>query len=328
MARSIQEYVDELYGKSQGTVNQMHEQRKQSDQQLIDSVNAAIDRTTAASTKPYQTQIEQLPAAFQKQFDANAVQELVGRRKVEEAMANMGLIDSGLNRTQQTALSVQRGNADAAARLEQQKKTQELQDVIAQLIAGGESQKQQQAAGVLSNTSNWFNDALASSYNTAMQQGASMYNADLAREEQARQADLDRQNALAKAKYEAQTAQAQAAAKAKQQEIENQLALLKWYTDSGVSVDEALQRVVVQTEGGSQSSSGTSSMLSRVSDGFYNPNNAKEYGSKLARRMGRNGFDKWDAVKDLIDEFQGDEAALLEAARYAGVYDELMTRLK
>ena len=212
MARSIQEYVDELYGKGQGTLNQIHEQRKQSDQQLIDSVNAAIDRTTTASTKPYQTQIEQLPEAYQKQFDANAVQELVGRRKVEEAMANMGLTDSGLNRTQQTALSVQRSNADAAARLEQQKKTQELQDKIAQLIEAGAAQKQQQAAGILSNTSNWFNDALAGSYNTAMQQGTSMYNADLAREEQARQAELDRQNALAKAKYEAQTAQAQAAA--------------------------------------------------------------------------------------------------------------------
>lgn len=247
MARSIQEYVDELYGKGQGTLNQIHEQRKQSDQQLIDSVNAAIDRTTAASTKPYQTQIEQLPEAYQKQFDANAVQELVGRRKVEEAMANMGLTDSGLNRTQQTALSVQRGNADAAARLEQQKKTQELQDKIAQLIEAGAAQKQQQAAGVLSNTSNWFNDALASSYNTAMQQGTSMYNADLAREEQARQAELDRQNALAKARYEAQTAQAQAAAKAKQQEVENQLALLKWYTDAGLSADEALQRVTAQS---------------------------------------------------------------------------------
>ena len=232
MARSIQEYVDELYGKGQGTLNQIHEQRKQSDQQLIDSMNAAIDRNTAASTKPYQAQIEQLPEAYQKQFDANAVQELVGRRKVEEAMANMGLTDSGLNRTQQTALSVQRGNADAAARLEQQKKTQELQDKI----EAGAAQKQQQAAGVLSNTSNWFNDALASSYNTAMQQGTSMYNADLAREEQARQAELDRQNALAKAKYEAQTAQAQATAKAKQQEFENKIALAKLFAGNDAVV--------------------------------------------------------------------------------------------
>lgn len=326
MARSIQEYVDELYGKGQGTLNQIHEQRKQSDQQLIDSVNAAIDRTTAASTKPYQTQIEQLPEAYQKQFDANAVQELVGRRKVEEAMANMGLTDSGLNRTQQTALSVQRGNADAAARLEQQKKTQELQDKIAQLIEAGAAQKQQQAAGVLSNTSNWFNDALASSYSTAMQQGTSMYNADLARDEQARQAELDRQNALAKAKYEAQTAQAQATAKAKQQEAENQLALLKWYTDAGLSADEALQMVAYA--GGGKVPISAPSQSSRLSDGNYNPKNSKEYGSALARRISRNGISKWDAVNDLINEFQGDEAALLEAARYAGVYDELMSRRK
>lgn len=234
MARSIQEYVDELYGKGQGTLNQIHEQRKQSDQQLIDSVNAAIDRTTAASTKPYQTQIEQLPEAYQKQFDANAVQELVGRRKVEEAMANMGLTDSGLNRTQQTALSVQRGNADAAARLEQQKKTQELQDKIAQLIEAGAAQKQQQAAGVLSNTSNWFNDALASSYNTAMQQGTSMYNADLARDEQARQAELDRQNALAVADKQKEAAQE----KAKQQEFERQKAIVESLTAAGYSKDE------------------------------------------------------------------------------------------
>lgn len=234
MARSIQEYVDELYGKGQGTLNQIHEQRKQSDQQLIDSVNAAIDRNTAASTKPYQAQIEQLPEAYQKQFDANAVQELVGRRKVEEAMANMGLTDSGLNRTQQTALSVQRGNADAAARLEQQKKTQELQDKIAQLIEAGAAQKQQQAAGVLSNTSNWFNDALAGSYNTAMQQGTSMYNADLARDEQARQAELDRQNALAVADKQKEAAQE----KAKQQEFERQKAIVESLTAAGYSKDE------------------------------------------------------------------------------------------
>ena len=234
MARSIQEYVDELYGKGQGTLNQIHEQRKQSDQQLIDSVNAAIDRTTAASTKPYQTQIEQLPEAYQKQFDANAVQELVGRRKVEEAMANMGLTDSGLNRTQQTALSVQRGNADAAARLEQQKKTQELQDKIAQLIEAGAAQKQQQEASVRSNTSNWFNDALAGSYNTAMQQGTSMYNADLARDEQARQAELDRQNALAVADKQKEAAQE----KAKQQEVERQKAIVESLTAAGYSKDE------------------------------------------------------------------------------------------
>lgn len=308
MARSIQEYVDELYGKGQGTLNQIHEQRKQSDQQLIDSVNAAIDRTTAASTKPYQTQIEQLPEAYQKQFDANAVQELVGRRKVEEAMANMGLTDSGLNRTQQTALSVQRGNADAAARLEQQKKTQELQDKIAQLIEAGAAQKQQQEAGVLSNTSNWFNDALAGSYNTAMQQGTSMYNAELARDEQARQAELDRQNALAVADKQKEAAQE----KAKQQEKENQLALLKWYTDAGLSADEALQRTGVGQIGISTGQKATKN---------YSMQHMLSFRENLRNQLSSGKLNDYSAVNAIVNMYPDSVEAQAKVAEMAGVLD-------
>lgn len=312
MARSIQEYVDELYGKGQGTLNQIHEQRKQSDQQLIDSVNAAIDRTTAASTKPYQTQIEQLPEAYQKQFDANAVQELVGRRKVEEAMANMGLTDSGLNRTQQTALSVQRGNADAAARLEQQKKTQELQDKIAQLIEAGAAQKQQQAAGVLSNTSNWFNDALASSYNTAMQQGTSMYNADLAREEQARQAELDRQNALAVAEKQKEAAQE----KAKQQEFENKMAMVG-----------ALQKMELEPDS-------ITAYMKRIgllpSDGEvkkYPMQHMMAFSDNLRWRLTSGKLNDYSTINEIVKKYPDSLEAQAKVAEMAGVLDAYMEYL-
>lgn len=312
MARSIQEYVDELYGKGQGTLNQIHEQRKQSDQQLIDSVNAAIDRTTAASTKPYQTQIEQLPEAYQKQFDANAVQELVGRRKVEEAMANMGLTDSGLNRTQQTALSVQRGNADAAARLEQQKKTQELQDKIAQLIEAGAAQKQQQAAGVLSNTSNWFNDALASSYNTAMQQGTSMYNADLARDEQARQAELDRQNALAVADKQKEAAQE----KAKQQEFENKMAMVG-----------ALQKMELEPDS-------ITAYMKRIgllpSDGEvkkYPMQHMMAFSDNLRWRLTSGKLNDYSTINEIVKKYPDSLEAQAKVAEMAGVLDAYMEYL-
>lgn len=312
MARSIQEYVDELYGKGQGTLNQIHEQRKQSDQQLIDSVNAAIDRTTTASTKPYQTQIEQLPEAYQKQFDANAVQELVGRRKVEEAMANMGLTDSGLNRTQQTALSVQRGNADAAARLEQQKKTQELQDKIAQLIEAGAAQKQQQAAGVLSNTSNWFNDALASSYNTAMQQGTSMYNADLARDEQARQAELDRQNALAVADKQKEAAQE----KAKQQEFENKMAMVS-----------ALQKMELEPDS-------VIAYMKRIgllpSDGEvkkYPMQHMMAFSDNLRWRLTSGKLNDYSTINEIVKKYPDSLEAQAKVAEMAGVLDAYMEYL-
>ena len=227
MANSAQEYIDKLYNQSQGVAGQLHEQRKQSDDEVIQQINAAIDRATASSTNPYKTQMEQLPSQYQSLFDANAVQELVGRRQVQEAMANMGLTDSGLNRTQQTALSVQRGNADASVRLAQQQKTQELQDKISQLVENAAAQKQQQEASIRANTSDWYNTLLSNFYSTAQQQGTSLYNAE--QERAAAAAEAERQRLIAAADAEA---------KAKQQDFENQLSIAKILQDSGASSEE------------------------------------------------------------------------------------------
>ena len=227
MANSAQEYIDKLYNQSQGVAGQLHEQRKQSDDEVIQQINAAIDRATASSTNPYKTQMEQLPSQYQSLFDANAVQELVGRRQVQEAMANMGLTDSGLNRTQQTALSVQRGNADASVRLAQQQKAQELQDKISQLVENAAAQKQQQEASIRANTSDWYNTLLSNFYSTAQQQGTSLYNAE--QERAAATAEAERQRLIAAADAEA---------KAKQQNFENQLSIAKILQDSGASSEE------------------------------------------------------------------------------------------
>lgn len=227
MANSAQKYIDKLYNQSQGVAGQLHEQRKQSDDEVIQQINAAIDRATASSTNPYKTQMEQLPSQYQSLFDANAVQELVGRRQVQEAMANMGLTDSGLNRTQQTALSVQRGNADASVRLAQQQKTQELQDKISQLVENAAAQKQQQEASIRANTSDWYNTLLSNFYSTAQQQGTSLYNAE-----------QERAAAAAEAERQRQIAAADAEAKAKQQDFENQLSIAKILQDSGASSEE------------------------------------------------------------------------------------------
>lgn len=227
MANSAQEYIDKLYNQSQGMAGQLHEQRKKSDDEVIQQINAAIDRATASSTNPYKTQMEQLPSQYQSLFDANAVQELVGRRQVQEAMANMGLTDSGLNRTQQTALSVQRGNADASVRLAQQQKTQELQDKISQLVENAAAQKQQQEASIRANTSDWYNTLLSNFYSTAQQQGTGLYNAE--QERAAAAAEAERQRLIAAADAEA---------KSKQQDFENQLAIAKVLQDSGASLEE------------------------------------------------------------------------------------------
>lgn len=252
MAKSPQEYIDELYRQGQNTANSLHSQRTQADEEFIKQVNEAIDRATTSSTKPYQSQIEQLPGQYQKLYDTNAVQELVNRRQVQETMANMGLTDSGLNRTQQTAIALQRGNADSAARLSQQQKTQELQDKIAQLIEAGSAQKQQQEAAIRNNTENWRNEMLNNLYNNAVQQGTSRYNAE----------------------QEAEAAKAAAEVKAQQQQFDNANTAVSAFVKligAGYSDSEALayMRKYGLLEGGTNSNSpasGGSSINTSIND--------------------------------------------------------------
>lgn len=214
MAKSLQEFIDELYNSGQSTANQLHAQRTQADEDFIKQVNEAIDKATAASTKPYQSQIEQLPGQYQKLYDTNAVQELVNRRQVQETMANMGLTDSGLNRTQQTAIALQRGNADSAARLSQQQKTQELQDKIDQIIEISATQKQQQEASVRNNTANWYNELLNNLYNNAVQQGTSRYNTEKQAEAAKAAAEAEARARIAEAEAMVRAAEAEAKARA------------------------------------------------------------------------------------------------------------------
>lgn len=340
MAKSAQEYIDELYNKGMGTVNSSRDQRVQNDNQLINDIQAAIDKTTAASTKPYETQMEQLPDTYRKLFDANAVQELVGRRQVQEAMANMGLTDSGLNRTQQTALSVQRGNADAAARLEQQQKTQELQDQIAALIASGEAQKQQQAASIRNNTANWYNDSLNTLYNNSMQLGTNQYNLETEREiearrwaEQQEQARLDREAQLEAARLDAQAAQAQAEAQAKQQDYDNKMALAKLYMDSGMDAAEVISRVfglsVPSSVGGTGSSGGTGTGTASTSGtAVYPQPDPMRYANSLRNSLETGKLNDYSAVNAIVKVFPNNPQAQVRIAQMAGVYDAYQEYLK
>ena len=87
MAGSPQDYINKIWEESQKNAGLLRDQRTQTDDATIQQINEAIDRATNASVNPYKTQMEQLPAQYQKLFDTNAVQELVGRKQVQEAMA-------------------------------------------------------------------------------------------------------------------------------------------------------------------------------------------------------------------------------------------------
>lgn len=332
MAKSIQEYVDSLYNQGLNNANNLKEQRTQADEAFIKQVQDAIDKSTASAAKPYQTQIEQLPSQYQKLYDTNAVQELVNRRQVQETMANMGLTDSGLNRTQQTAIAIQRGNADAAARLEQQQKTQELQDKIAQLMESGAAQKQQQEAAIRNDSANWYNNLLGDMYNNAVNMGYNQYNTDVAREdenkrwaEQLRQNELDRQAQLDAAKEQAAAAQKQAELEAQQQAFENTMKIVDAMNKADASQEDIYS--YLNSTGYVKNGAGENIYLDSGTAGKTYKYAPQPRGNYLLNEMVAGRMTKQEVVDDIIKNFNFDANAMKTAAEAAGVTDLLYNKL-
>lgn len=196
--------------------SQYETERNQQSQAMIDQINQAIDAATRPVQQQYQQQIENVPEQYKKLYSANAVQQMVGRKLLEEQMANMGLTNSGLNRTQQTALTLQRGNADNSVRTQEQAARDELNAALSKLLADAAAQKQQQAAqitnqaasDILGNRTNLFNNAV----NAAVEE----YNAIL-------------QNEIAKQQLAQQQAQLRAEQELKQKQLEQEQA--RWQAE-------------------------------------------------------------------------------------------------
>lgn len=208
MVINYDDYEKKQLDKAKGQQSQYANERNQVSQNTYDQIAKAIDTSTNAVKEGYQKKIDRLPQEYGSLYDANAVQEAVGRRQLEERMANMGITDSGLNRTQQTALTVQRGNADAAVRAQQQKAADELTQALNEVLANAAAQKQTQAANIFGQGSTDILNNRTSLYNNALNIASGLYGTDL--DEAYRQAQLaeqKRQSQLDEAYRQAQLAE-------------------------------------------------------------------------------------------------------------------------
>lgn len=143
-------YYDDHYNKNlkktQDEIKKQQTQNTTTSNAYVADLNAIVDKNISNSVNKVQGEIDKLPTQYQSSFDANAIQQLINERQVAERMANMGMTNSGLNRTQQTAINIQRSNADAALRTQINSATNSLKQQIADLYASGESQKAENSA--------------------------------------------------------------------------------------------------------------------------------------------------------------------------------------
>lgn len=102
-------------------------------------VRPTYDKTNETYRANAENQIQTQKQEYRGLHDQNAVQELLDRRYTNEAMANAGLTDSGLNRTQQTAITLARGNRDASLTRQQQAAQDATMLALDQMIAENEA---------------------------------------------------------------------------------------------------------------------------------------------------------------------------------------------
>lgn len=151
--------------------------------------NAIVDQGVSNATGKIQQEIDKLPTAYQYGYDMSAIQQKINEREVAERMANLGLTDSGLNRTQQTAINIQRSNADAALTQKKTAAIASLKQQIADTVASGELQKMQIAADArasLEQTNQSLYDSLYSTAESNARTAADNWQAQQAAIEEAR----------------------------------------------------------------------------------------------------------------------------------------------
>ena len=183
-----------------------------------DNINSTFDAANANVQEQHDIALTDTKASYDSEYQKNSVQKIINEMKVEQNMANLGLTDSGLNRTQQTAVQLsyanQKGNIDLARQSAIDNLTLNLNAALAEIDAN-------RSSALLTANEKWDNQAYSlgqTNYNndlTAYNNQISSYAEQLSNIEQA---EID-------AAADVQKAQISASAKAKENESNKTL----WY---------------------------------------------------------------------------------------------------
>lgn len=122
----------------------LNAQKEEKDKQHA-NVDAKYDILTKEITDKYSAEIENVKELYDDYIDKSYVQKLIDKKQVEETLANMGLTDSGLNRTQQTAVQLSHANRVGKYSLSKQQQidslAKEMQSKLTDAAINAEQEK-------------------------------------------------------------------------------------------------------------------------------------------------------------------------------------------
>ncbi|MBQ7088517.1 MAG: hypothetical protein IJN04_02635 [Clostridia bacterium] len=146
---------------------------------LKEQINATLDASAESQAGVYRQEIEQAPLDSRIQYDKNAMQEAVDRKKIAESLANMGMTDSGLSSSMQTALTVQKSRADNSVRVAEQQRIRAAESAIDQIFANNELQKAQKGIEIDQDTADYARTRRESANTLATQTATSLHNSEV-----------------------------------------------------------------------------------------------------------------------------------------------------
>lgn len=177
--KTQKDYTDEYINNGKKALDSQRAAQDEQDAAYIAEAAGITNNAAQQTVNKYQQQIDNAPVASRALYDANALDEAISQKKMQESMANMGLTDSGLTSSMQTALAVQKSRADAGVRRQEREYVQGLETAIADVWAQAEAANAQTALSVRKNTNDSYNQALINLYTNAATAGATAYAADV-----------------------------------------------------------------------------------------------------------------------------------------------------
>lgn len=118
----------------------------------VDTFSSGYDSQINNTQAVYDKKIADEKIAYDSEYQKNAVQKLINEKKIAETNANLGLTDSGLNRTQQTATQLSYANQKGKIDLARQNALDNLTLAMTDAITTLQNKK---AIGIRDIENNW-----------------------------------------------------------------------------------------------------------------------------------------------------------------------------
>ncbi len=178
MAKSVDENFKEIYNLGLTEHNKNKEAKKQTAESDKQIVNTNADTSIKSITDGYNTQIADTEESYENAFQRNELQVKLNERYLERKAAEMGLTDSGMNRTQMTANQLSYANQKGELTHQRQKAVDTLAAAMRSKITEVDTNRNNQIAQIDSTLNNDLAQMDLDYASDARQRATDTYNAE------------------------------------------------------------------------------------------------------------------------------------------------------